>query len=1323
MMVDKLSPNPVRQRIEELAQALNQQLRSIPDYMCLPVSVTHTIARQDVNLIATVLESADSERFVRDYQALTEARHEKGVSLAALLQSLDYLEEVVAPRVVDEEAANQVWQALSQARFFLTRQYGSNGRHGKKEKVVELDAPSAKPGTGPLSRVAQSTQVELLKLVLSHIPMAVFWKDRDLVYLGCNQQFADDAGMVSPSYIIGKTDFDMPWRDQADLYRSDDRAVLETGEARLNYEEPQTTPDGNTIWLRTSKIPMRDGDGNIIAVLGMYEDITGRKQAEEAILSEKAHADALLAEQKRLETQLKDMLERRGYQVQVSTQIAQEIATAPDLQSLFRNVVALVKERFDYYHVQLLRYEPAQGRVVLVAGSGEVGQAMAQTGHFLPLGVGLIGAAAASGKTQLRPVVAADPDWQPNPLLPETRGEIAVPITLRGQILGVLDVQSKDESALGEDDRLLLEGLCGQIAVAIEGTRLRQEMEERLHELDLLYRSTNREGWKTFSEKLQTPGAYLYDHLDVLPLTEDSWNSIEMHAESICTSTDAVATSESIVVPLSIRGETIGELGVFDDPSKPLTFEERQLIEQVSSQVAQALESARLFEQTQTSLAETQVMYTGSARIIAASNMNEILNALVETTRLSELDQVIVYLFDRPWDEQPPKVMVNAALWERKDGSSLGLVGTTINLDEFSMLNQLNRSAPLVVVDILTDERIESTTRAAVVERFGVRGEVFWPLVAGGQWFGVLSGYSAAPLTLSQGSIRQIGSLVAQSASAMQSIKLQEDMRSRLQELTSLQRLMSREAWTAYQAQMASIAKGYLFDQVGLAPVTMEHLDGSGVYLEPKDKKGEQKSAVVEFRKPLEVRGEPIGALGVKLEAGRALTEEEEVFLEAVSEQVAQALERARLMEQTQKSAVELQAVAEVGTATATILNPDQLLQEVVDLAKVRFGLYHAHIYLLDDDENNLVLAAGAGDVGQKMTAQGWSIPLKKEDSLVARAARTRQGQVVNDVRKEVGYLPNPLLMDTLSEMAVPMVIGDRLLGVFDVQSDQLNRFHEEDVRIYTTLAAQIAVALQNAKLYAEQLATVERLRELDNMKSAFLANMSHELRTPLNSILGFTQVIVEGLDGPLTDVMVADLELIEKNGKHLLNLINEVLDMAKIDSGRLSLNPEPLNLYDLMEEVLETSGPLAREKSLSLSLEANPVESWDVMADHVRMRQIFLNLIGNAIKFTEIGGVNVQLHKIQSSSEAGGDLVQLRIQDTGIGVPRNKLDEIFEAFTQVDSSTTRKAGGTGLGLPISRRLVELHGGRLWAESEGPGKGSTFVLELPVGLPEAGKTW
>jgi PAS domain S-box-containing protein len=1324
MTDERIMLNPLRQRLEEIAQALNQSLRSIPDFVCLPVSVTHAFARQDVNLVATVLETGDSQRFLHDFMARAQDRLQRGLSKEALLQGLDCLEQTVTPRVVDLDAARLVWQSLSQARFALGKQNGSNGRSAATEQADDLATPKQaatlvksnpsvgrKGGTGPLGRADYNTQLELLKLVLGHIPQAVFWKDRDLVYLGCNLEFAKDAGLTSVDEIVGKTDFDMPWREQAELYRSDDRAVLESGVAKLDYEEPQTTPEGNIIWLRTSKIPMRDPQGNIFAVLGMYEDITPRKQAEEAILREKAHAEALLAEQKRLEAQLQQTLERRGFQVQVSTQIAQEIAMAPDLRTLFQSVVTLVKERFDYYHVQLLRYEPALNAVILVAGYGDVGQSMLQAGHQLPLGTGLIGTAAALGETQLRPSVAADPDWRSNPLLPDTKGEIAVPIKLRDQVLGVLDVQSDREGVLGEDDRLLLEGLCGQIAVAIESTRLRREMEERLHELDLLYRSSHREGWNEFIQRIQGCNAYLYENLEVRPIGDGDRQGGDADPA------DWAEPKADILVPLSIRGQIIGELGVFDDPIHPLSEGERKLVEQVSDQVAQALESARLYEQTQASLAETQMMYTGSARIIASGTLDEILKALVETTRLNELDQVIIELFDRPWETEPPETMVNAAVWEREGVPSKESVGSVYHMRELPFLSMMDRSLPLVVKDMLTDERVDPATREVAVDQLGIRGQVFWPMVAGGQWFGALSGQSGKPLTLEQQDIRRIGSLVAQAATAIQSLKLQQEMRSRLQELTALQRLMSREAWSAYQAQLTDEARGYVFNQVELLPVrtaSMQEQESRAGLLMDDNNSG--------YVAPLEVRGEPIGALGVKLDVSRSLTEEEEAFLQAVSEQVAQALERARLMEQTQKSAVELQAVAEVGTATATILDPEQLLQQVVDLTKERFGLYHAHIYLVDEAGENLVLTVGAGEVGRSMTAQGWSIPITLEDSLVARAARTRQGQVANDVRRESGYLPNPLLLDTLSEMAVPMIIGDRLLGVFDVQSDKLNHFHEEDVRIYSTLAAQIAVALQNAKLYAEQLATVERLRELDNMKSAFLANMSHELRTPLNSILGFTQVIMEGLDGPLTEVMLADLELIEKNGKHLLNLINEVLDMAKIDSGRLSLNPEPVDLYELMEDVIGTSAPLAREKDLFVKLEAAPAEDWRVMADQVRMRQIFLNLIGNAIKFTEAGGVTITMNKVRQSAEAGSDLVQLRIQDTGIGIPRNKLDEIFEAFTQVDSSTTRKVGGTGLGLPISRRLVEMHGGRLWAESEGIGKGATFVLELPVGESSANST-
>jgi signal transduction histidine kinase len=266
-------------------------------------------------------------------------------------------------------------------------------------------------------------------------------------------------------------------------------------------------------------------------------------------------------------------------------------------------------------------------------------------------------------------------------------------------------------------------------------------------------------------------------------------------------------------------------------------------------------------------------------------------------------------------------------------------------------------------------------------------------------------------------------------------------------------------------------------------------------------------------------------------------------------------------------------------------------------------------------------------------------------------------------------------------------------------------------MRTYMTLAAQVAVALRNAELYAEQMATVERLRELDHLKSSFLSNMSHELRTPLNSILGFAQVILEGLDGPLTETMTDDLSLIEKNGKHLLNLINDILDMSKIEAGRMSLSPEPINLKEILEEVLETSSSLARQKDLLLGLESQSEADITVVVDRTRMRQVFTNLIGNSIKFTDQGGITIQV-------KTEGDYVRIRIRDTGMGIPSDKLETVFEAFSQVDTSTTRKAGGTGLGLPISRRLVEMHGGRLWAESSGvAGEGSTFVVELPLSGP------
>jgi PAS domain S-box-containing protein len=419
--------------------------------------------------------------------------------------------------------------------------------------------------------------------------------------------------------------------------------------------------------------------------------------------------------------------------------------------------------------------------------------------------------------------------------------------------------------------------------------------------------------------------------------------------------------------------------------------------------------------------------------------------------------------------------------------------------------------------------------------------------------------------------------------------------------------------------------------------------------------------------------------------------------------------DRIHAQEALARRATELATVAQVSTTASTVLDPDKLLQTVVDVAKERFGLYHAHVYLLNESWNTLLLASGAGEIGRQLVAEEHAIPMDAEQSLVARAARSGDVIIVNDVRSEPGFLPNPLLPATQAEMAVPMIVGNKVLGVFDVQSNDPRGFTAEDANIYTTLAAQVAVALQNARLYVEQSATVTQLRELDRLKSSFLANMSHELRTPLNSILGFADVMLEELDGPLTENMDNDLRLIQKNGQHLLHLINDVLDMAKIEAGRMNLNPEKFRIYEVLDEVTSITSTLASEKNLSLFIDECSDREVEVYADHTRLRQVMINLVNNAIKFTETGKISLKVEPME------GARVLISVKDTGIGIPPDKLEAVFQEFTQVDASSTRKAGGTGLGLPISRRLVEMHGGRLWAESSGvKGEGSVFYVELPV---------
>lgn len=288
-----------------------------------------------------------------------------------------------------------------------------------------------------------------------------------------------------------------------------------------------------------------------------------------------------------------------------------------------------------------------------------------------------------------------------------------------------------------------------------------------------------------------------------------------------------------------------------------------------------------------------------------------------------------------------------------------------------------------------------------------------------------------------------------------------------------------------------------------------------------------------------------------------------------------------------------------------------------------------------------------------------------------------------------------------------PLIVRGESIGQLKVAG--LKAVSKEAMETANAIARQASLHLETLRLTEELQKRAYELQELDRIKSAFLANMSHELRTPLNSILGFADVMLEELDGPLTEYMHNDLRLIQKNGQHLLHLINDVLDMAKIEAGRMNLNPEKFRVSEILEEVTSITSTLASEKNLALFIDEASDEEVEIYADRTRLRQVMINLVNNSIKFTEKGKIRVKVEPMD------GARVLIRVQDTGIGIPPEKLESVFQEFTQVDTSTTRKVGGTGLGLPISRRLVEMHGGRLWAESTGVnGEGSTFFVELPI---------
>ncbi|MEK6255720.1 MAG: response regulator [Chloroflexota bacterium] len=643
---------------------------------------------------------------------------------------------------------------------------------------------------------------------------------------------------------------------------------------------------------------------------------------------------------------------------------------------------------------------------------------------------------------------------------------------------------------------------------------------------------------------------------------------------------------QSLAIPIRVKDQSFGVIGLNRGKEQPWSKAEITTIESIVEQIGLALENQRLFEQSQQSLSETDLLYKASAEINSTQLYEEVLAVLRRSTLLGEESRYLsINLFNVPWiGNLMPESLNSIARWS--DTPQPIIEETAISLNTWTTAEEiLSSQSPIIIKNIATDSRMDAATRSLFMGRYDAKMVVFAPLVTAGQYIGTAIATYQKVIDFPSSEIQRLTSLSAQAASSIQNI---------------------------------------------------------------------------------------------------------------------------RLVEETTRRANQLETAAEIAREASATLDVQLLLDRVVNLVRERFGFYHVSIFMIEGD--NAIVRASTGEAGKQLVQETHTLPLKEGGSVIGHVSMVGEPLLVNDVSKSATHRPHPLLPNTEAELGIPLKVGTQIIGALDVQSTQANSFSDDDVAVLQTLVDQIAIAVENARSYEVSQQSVEEMREVDRIKSQFLANMSHELRTPLNSIIGFSRVILKGIDGPINDMQKQDLDAIYQSGQHLLEMINSILDLSKIEAGKMELSIDEIEMSELIKGVVSTAMGLVKEKPIMM-INNIPDKLPLVKADRTRVRQVILNLLQNATKFTDEGTITLNFE--ESVNENNMPIAVFSVTDSGIGISEQDQTKLFEPFSQVDDSPTRKTGGSGLGLSISRRLVEMQGGEIWLKS-AEGQGSTFYFSLPI---------